>query len=139
MLKRVLWMLAAIAVVGVAIYESVLRGWSVGAVVIVFALLPDVALIGAFDPVRRGALRPERVRFYNIVHLARLPIALIALGSLVQLPRVVGVSPSALVYAAGVAWLAHIAVDRALGFGLRDAEGEIRSFAGSPAPGVCQS
>ena len=139
MLLRVLWGLAAIGLTVVAVFESVTFGWMVGGVVIAFALMPDAALIGAFDPTRRGVLRPERVRLYNVLHLVRFPLVLIALGSLVQLPSVAGVPGGSLVYAAGLAWTAHIAADRALGFGLRDAEGAIRSASAVSAPGVCRT
>jgi hypothetical protein len=77
-------------------------------------LAPDLPLIGGFA--ERGRLRPSRVRAYNAVHVVAGPIVLIAAGVLV---------PALL--AAGLGWAAHVAMDRAAGYGLRGADGWQRS------------
>lgn len=139
MIIRILWSLLAVALLAFAIFESVKYGWIVGGVVIAFALLPDIALIGAFDTNRTGMLRPARVVFYNICHTSWLPVVPMAIGALVPLPELGGVSGGTVLFAAGLAWLLHIATDRAFGYGLRGADGAIRTVGASPAPGFCQA
>lgn len=139
MITRVLWGLLSIVLLVVAVVGSIRDGWLIGGIVIVFALLPDVSLIGAFDRARPGALRPERVVLYNMLHLARFPLLLIAAGAAMSVTPMSVTPIGTMVLAAGIAWLAHIAVDRAAGYGLRDAVGNIRSVAGTPVPGACAS
>ncbi len=126
---RALWALGAVALVVFCLSESATRGWSIGGVMLAFAILPDLALIGAHDPARRGALRPSRVGFYNAAHRVWAPLALIALGAAFAAP----------VFAAGVAWLAHIACDRAFGYGLRAPDGSIRPVGGVHATTPCST
>jgi hypothetical protein len=74
---------------------------------------PDLALaFGGGSGLARGQLHPRAVGLYNALHRFWGPAALIALG-VVDLGWLV----------AGVAWAAHVAVDRAVGYGLRDAAG----------------
>ncbi len=82
---------------------------------VVFAIAPDLALLaGAGSGLERGQIRPRAVPLYNAVHRLWAPsvLAVVALALM---------SPSWL--AAGLAWIAHIAFDRSLGFGLRSREG----------------
>lgn len=138
-MRRILWTLLALALIILAVFTSATYGWAVGGVAIFFAILPDVALIGAFDPERKGMLRPERVLFYNVMHLARFPVMLAASGALIPAASVGGTLVGAILFTAGVSWLAHIAVDRAAGYALRDRDGAIRTLPGQSAPGVCQA
>ena len=62
-------------------------------------------------------MHPRAVRFYNTVHSFVIPIVLMLVG--LWLPPVV--------FVAGVAWAAHIAWDRGLGYGPRTPEGYQRS------------
>ena len=81
----------------------------------VFAVAPDLALIaGAGTGLARGQIHPRAVPFYNAVHRFWAPGVLIAAALALQ-------SPGWL--AGGLAWTAHIAFDRSLGFGLRSPEG----------------
>lgn len=131
MILRLVHGLAALALIGFLIFESAKYGWTMGVVVIAFSLLPDIALIGAFDRSRPGRLLRTRVAFYNALHRPWAGLALLIIGAVVVLPALGGVDDSGkLIAVAGVAWLAHIAVDRALGYGLRDADGAIRPAAG---------
>ena len=82
---------------------------------VVFAIAPDLALLyGAGPGLERGQLHPRAVPFYNAVHRLWVPAILVALMVVLQ-------SPDWL--AGGLAWIAHIAFDRSLGFGLRSPEG----------------
>lgn len=138
MIIRMMYGLLGLFLLGFLVYESVKYGWVMGGTVLLFALLPDVALIGAFDRARPGMLRGRGVAFYNVMHRPWIALALLVSGALVVLPPVGAVDDSGkLVAVAGLAWLAHIAVDRASGYGLRDAGGAIRPVGGTRTPAMC--
>jgi len=82
---------------------------------VVFALAPDVTLLFGFRPgLQRGQLDPRAVPAYNAVHRFWAPAVLVGIALALQAPPWI---------AAGLAWCAHIAFDRSLGFGLRTPEG----------------
>jgi len=87
-------------------------------IVVVFLLGPDIALFaGIGSGLEKGQLHPRAVPFYNALHRYWGPAAL-ALASVVL--------PDGWL-AAALAWAVHISVDRAVGYGLRTAEGYQRS------------
>ncbi len=91
-------------VAGVLGYFTLTDGWLTLAV---FALAPDLAMFGyAFGP-RVGA------QLYNLAHTYLIPALLGALG-LWLLPALLPVA---------CVWLAHIGIDRALGYGLKSETG----------------
>jgi hypothetical protein len=67
-------------------------------------LAPDVSAAGYLGGAGLGT------RLYNIAHVTPLPAAAIALGWWQHMP---------LVAALGLVWLAHIGLDRSLGYGLK--------------------
>jgi Domain of unknown function (DUF4260) len=67
-------------------------------------LVPDVAMIGYMVNVKVGSLA------YNVVHNYTLPSILIGLGLATQ---------QLLMVQLGLIWLAHIGMDRAIGYGLK--------------------
>jgi hypothetical protein len=71
-------------------------------------LAPDLSMLGYLAGRKAGAA------LYNVGHWYGLPFAWIAWG-------VVGQAPHAL--AVGLIWAAHIGIDRALGYGLKYADG----------------
>ncbi|MFI8852397.1 DUF4260 family protein [Streptomyces sp. 891-h] len=80
------------------------------------AVLPDVALLygiaaapSAFDPLPAYAVRP-----YNVLHSPGVPLALFGAA------RLLG---SRNLHVAACGWLAHIATDRACGYGPRAPDG----------------
>jgi len=83
----------------------------------VFLVLPDVALLagvgGGLEP---GRLHPRAVGLYNALHVFAGP-ALLGVASLWLGPVWLG---------GALAWAAHVLVDRAAGYGLRDRAGFIR-------------
>jgi Domain of unknown function (DUF4260) len=82
--------------------------------VVVFLLGPDAALFaGIGSGLEKGQLHPRAVPLYNALHRYWGPAAL-ALASLVL--------PGGWL-AAALAWAVHISVDRAVGYGLRTADG----------------
>lgn len=92
-------------------------------VAVIFALLPDIALIGAFES--QGKLKPERVKFYNAMHNAFVAVGVLAVGFAVFI--LTGGMDGGIwaIGVAGLAWFVHIAVDRALNFGRRAPDGSI--------------
>jgi hypothetical protein len=82
---------------------------------VAFGLAPDLALVaGAGSGLARGQLHPRAVRLYNAVHSLWAPLALVLLAvAFLPLGYLVG----------ALAWAAHIALDRALGYGPRTPDG----------------
>jgi hypothetical protein len=81
----------------------------------VFAIAPDVTLLfGAGRDLEPGQLHPRAVPFYNAVHRLVVPGILVAVAFVVHADGWL---------AGGLAWTAHIALDRSLGFGLRTPQG----------------
>lgn len=86
---------------------SVFFYWQSGASWVLFALLllaPDLSMLGYLAGNRVGAL------LYNSAHTYALPAALLAAGLWLG-----AATPVAL----ALIWLAHIGMDRALGYGLK--------------------
>lgn len=82
---------------------------------VVFAIAPDITLlIGGGRGLQKGQLNSAVVPFYNAVHRYWGPAVLLVLMLLLHNPAWA---------AAALAWIAHISVDRSLGFGLRTADG----------------
>ena len=76
------------------------------------AIAPDFALaLGAGSA--PGQLHPRAVPAYNALHRFWGPAALVVAGAL---------APGALL-ALGLGWTFHVALDRTVGYGLRDADG----------------
>ena len=127
---RVTWGLSAVMWFAFVVLTCVALGWQAAYVAMVFAIMPDIALVGGF--VERGRLKPGRVKLYNVLHTMTYPIALLAIGIAVfALTGWIngGFWPIAL---AGATWFVHIATDRALGVGFRDAEGRVLPVGVSP-------
>ncbi len=81
-----------------------------------FGLGPDIALLfGAGRGLEHGQLHPRAVPAYNVLHTLFVPVLLAGAA----LAGVVG--PAYLV--AALAWAFHVAVDRAVGYGLRTRAG----------------
>jgi len=70
----------------------------------IVVLLPDLAMAGYVGGTRLGAY------LYNMAHSTPIPALLIGLGWWQHRPLVLGL---------GLVWLAHIAVDRLAGYGLK--------------------
>jgi hypothetical protein len=88
--------------------------------IVAFGLGPDVALFyGTGRGLEKGRLHPRAVGLYNLLHRVWGPLALAMLAAFGLLP--VGFFIGAL------AWGFHIALDRALGYGLRTRDGFQRS------------
>lgn len=88
-------------VVGLAIFGAVGGPWPLA---IPFLLLPDVSMVGYLRGPRLGALT------YNLVHNWALGLAVLGLGIW---------SGTDAVTMAGAILVAHVGMDRALGYGLK--------------------
>ena len=102
-LPGVLLRLEGVALLAAAITLYVDGGYSALAFLLLI-LAPDLSMLGYFAGPRIGAL------VYDIVHFEALPLALATGG-------VVSDSTGAIEIA--LIWLAHIGMDRALGYGLK--------------------
>jgi hypothetical protein len=117
--KRLAYSILAVALAAAAVYEAVKHGtgyWQLG----VFAIAPDVTLLfGAGPGLEKGQLHPRAVPAYNAVHRFWGPVALavVAAFGLIPLGYLVG----------ALAWGFHVALDRAVGYGLRTRDGHQRS------------
>lgn len=92
---------AALAAAAIAGYFAIDGSWLLFAVLI---LAPDLSMAGYAAGPRVGAAA------YNACHVTVAPIALLMAGYVAAWPLAVTI---------GLVWLAHIGVDRALGYGLK--------------------
>lgn len=95
----------ALLAVAVLAYAQTGQGWQLFAVLF---LAPDLSFAGYLAGPRVGAWA------YNLAHSLIGPLALVAAGLLTAVP---------LATALALIWLAHVGFDRALGYGLKSAEG----------------
>jgi hypothetical protein len=70
----------------------------------IFVLVPDIAMLGYVRSTRAGAA------IYNLAHVTLLPAVLLSLGWGLR---------SAPLAAIGLIWIAHVGLDRLLGYGLK--------------------
>jgi hypothetical protein len=107
---------ATLLVAVVAEYAHGSPGWWQLAV---FGLGPDVAGLLSIEPgLARGRMSPRAVPLYNLLHRAMPPVLLgmLALAGLVP----------AVLFVGALVWGLHISFDRAVGYGLRRADGRQR-------------
>lgn len=107
-----------IVLLALAVAEMVSRGtgyWQFG----VFLIAPDLTLLfGAGRGLAPGQLHPRAVPAYNLAHRFVGPVVLGVLGFTGLIGIGFGIG--------ALAWGAHIALDRTLGYGLRTADGHQR-------------
>jgi hypothetical protein len=92
---------AAVALVAIAFYAMAGVSWWLFALLI---LAPDLSMLGYLAGPRVGAVA------YNALHLLIVPLLLALAGS---------VFGNAMATAIALIWIIHIAIDRALGYGLK--------------------
>ena len=84
-------------------------------------ILPDLTfLVGVGQTVERGYLPVRAVPFYNAMHRFVPPLVLTTFVGVVFDP--LG-SVGRVAFVGGLSWMAHVALDRAAGYGLRNADG----------------
>ncbi|WP_256748929.1 DUF4260 domain-containing protein [Mesorhizobium sp. Mes31] len=92
---------AIVAAAAVIFYGSVGVSWWLFGLLI---LVPDLSMLGYLAGPRVGAIA------YNALHILAVPVLLLLAGHL---------SGNATAMAVALIWIAHIAIDRALGYGLK--------------------
>jgi hypothetical protein len=108
--RRPLQIALAVLLLAAVVFEAVKHGlWAPAALGL---LGPDIAL---FAGLKDGRLNPRGVPLYNALHSYYAPVVLMAVAA----TGVIGLG----FFVGGLAWSAHIAVDRALGYGLRTRDG----------------
>jgi hypothetical protein len=117
--RRLGYGLLAVALLGLIVLEYARHtvGWWPP---VAFGAGPDLALLlGASSGLARGQLHPRAVPLYNLLHRFWGPLALgvIAVATGFSTAWVVG----------ALAWALHVAIDRAVGYGLRTPDGFQRS------------
>ncbi|MCX5334543.1 DUF4260 family protein [Streptomyces sp. NBC_00140] len=118
--RRTAWLANALFWSAFAVLEAVNHGWLAGTFALAFFVLPDLTFLVALDDAPRmakGQLSPRAVPYYNAMHRALIPLALLLAYSF---QPVFAWAPA---FAALCGWLAHISYDRAFGYGLRTKEG----------------
>ncbi len=91
----------ALAALAIFLYPRTGESWWLFVILI---LAPDLGMLGYAAGARIGALT------YNILHVSALPFVLALIGL---------TAPSATLVALALIWLAHIGLDRMLGYGLK--------------------
>jgi len=92
---------AAVAVAALLFYGSTGMSWWL---LVLLILAPDLSMLGYLAGPRVGAIA------YNALHILILPVLLLLAGH---------ISGNVAAIAVALIWIAHIAVDRALGYGLK--------------------
>ncbi|MGW2420122.1 DUF4260 family protein [Streptomyces sp. NPDC001709] len=118
-LRRTAWLALALFWSAFAVLEGINHGLLAGTLALAFLVLPDLTFLVALDDAPRmakGRLAPRAVPYYNAMHRALVPLALLAAYTVLPVAW-----PPA--FAALCGWLAHISYDRAFGYGLRTKEG----------------
>ncbi|MEV0495144.1 DUF4260 family protein [Streptomyces atratus] len=119
---RAAWGLLAVLLLIWLVFETAKYGGWVIVAAVAGVVAPDLPfLVGIRGPHQHGRLSRRAVPVHNLLH--RPVVAVV-----VMLACLVPGSPAVAVplFNFGLAWLVHIAADRALGFGLRTAEGRRR-------------
>ena len=116
---RLVSAVAGVAALGLAVSGALRGGPLAWLLLVVFLVGPDLTmLIKDRRPTVSGQMSPRAVPYYNAAHRMWAAAALLVAGAV--LLAAIGVVP---ILVGGLAWFGHIAIDRALGFGLRSPEG----------------
>ena len=107
------------AVIATVLVARTGHGWAVS-VAWIFALAPDLPLLAGM---RGGRLNPRAVPAYNATHRLVGPLVTLGAAAVAAVTSAGGRGLSATLAAAGLAWLAHVLIDRACGYGLRNRQG----------------
>ena len=118
---KLTWGLSGAIWLAIVVMCCFMWGWPAIMIAVVFGLFPYYPLIGGIT--EGGRLKPERVRLYNTLHVTTLPIALLILGVIVFMITGGFEGGFWVLALGGAAWFVHIALDRVMGYGLRDADG----------------
>jgi Domain of unknown function (DUF4260) len=119
---RFLWGIAGVLLLAGSVDEMAFHGGAAIWAGLLGVIGPDLAFLVGIGQPNPGLLPARAVPVYNLVHRMWLPVIMLAAISLDGQPS----RQAAPSVAASLGWLAHIALDRALGYRLRAADGSIR-------------
>jgi hypothetical protein len=109
-LGRAAWSVAAVALLGGAVFEAAKHGGSTIAWAALGVLAPGVSLIAEAKQRRaRGESGPRTIALYNLLHRPWLPLGVMIGSAFTGQPAAAGL------FALGCAWLGHLAIERACG------------------------
>jgi membrane-bound metal-dependent hydrolase YbcI (DUF457 family) len=123
--RRAGWLgigLGALAIGGLAAASH--GPWTLAAL-IALVIAPDLTFLVGMGQARQmapGQLPPAAVPWYNAAHRPWLPALLLVVCAAISLSGAWW-GPLTPLFAGGLGWLAHIAIDRAVGYGLRSPAG----------------
>lgn len=115
---RVLFGVAGMALLVALGFQVAAAGgwaWALAGFSLIAPDLAFLAAIGAPGPHRPGVLPAQAVPYYNATHRLGPPLVLTVVSFAAGWPAAIGV--------VALGWLAHVALDRAAGYGLRAADG----------------
>ena len=127
---RIAWFAVWAFVTTFAWFEVVKHGWIQGspldaalltATAVFGFIAPDLTfLVGAGESTPKGHLPKRAVPFYNALHRFWPPLLFTAgLGVIFDPLGPIGL----MAFVAGLSWMAHVSLDRAAGYGLRNPDG----------------
>lgn len=127
---RVVWFVVWAFVTVFAWFEVIKHGYLEGSAIDAIVLttvavgafvLPDLTfLVGVGHPAKKGYLPARAVPYYNAMHRFLPPLLLTLIVGVGLAP----LEPAGLaLFVAGLSWMAHVALDRAAGYGLRNPDG----------------
>ena len=122
-----IWLIAWVGLTALVGFEVATSGFIAGSpqyggapIMVAFGafIAPDLAfLIGVGQQMEKGSISTTAVPFYNAAH--RMTVAAVFTAAVA-----VGLAPpgrlSHIALVGGLSWMAHVAVDRAVGYGLRN-------------------
>ncbi|MBP2330909.1 hypothetical protein JOF56_011294 [Kibdelosporangium banguiense] len=117
--QRVAWGVLAVFLLAFLVFEVVKHGGATWATALLLLIAPDLTMFIGAGEGGNGKLSPKAVPFYNAMHRPWIPLTLLVGYSFSNLDWVP-------LFTAGLAWLLHIASDRAFGYGLRASDGSRR-------------
>jgi hypothetical protein len=118
--KRAAWAALAAFLLAFIVLEAINHGGSALVAALLWLIVPDLTMLIGARAVGDGKLLPKAVPYYNFVHRPWIPLAVLVVYS------VGGLGDWVPLFTAGLGWLAHIALDRAFGYGLRARDGSRR-------------
>lgn len=118
--KRVAWAALAVFLLAFIVLEVINHGGSALVAALLLLMAPDLTMFIGASTAGNGKLSPKAVPYYNLMHQPWIPLALLVVYS------IGGLGDWVPLFTAGLGWLAHIALDRAFGYGLRERDGSRR-------------
>jgi hypothetical protein len=118
--KRVAWAALAVFLLAFVVLEVINHGGPALVAALLLLVAPDLTMVIGAGTAGDGKLSPKAVPYYNAVHRPWIPLAVLIGYS------VGGLGDWVPLFTAGLGWLAHIALDRAFGYGLRERDGSRR-------------